>query len=146
MKLATISRKAVIWSIFKNHRKVFPHIRTDYLQRQIESGNVIYDKGVVLITQLYKRTVSLGNSKFEKGTHIIHQIVNSKQGNGNANKVLNKFIKTLPKNTDCILTVRKSNRTARKFYRMNGFKTIGSINWSNNSIEGLIYNFRKVAW
>tara|TARA_B110000285_G_scaffold231813_1_gene301371 strand:- start:179 stop:616 length:438 start_codon:yes stop_codon:yes gene_type:complete len=145
MKLATITSKADIWSIFKNHRKVFPHIRNDYLQRQIESGNVIYDKGVVLITQLYKRTVSLGNSKFEKGTHIIHQIVNSKHGNGNASKVLNKFIKTLPKNTDCILTVRKSNRTARKFYKKNGFKTIGSINWSNNSIEGLIYNFRKVA-
>tara|TARA_Y100000031_G_C8171599_1_gene362101 strand:- start:45 stop:476 length:432 start_codon:yes stop_codon:yes gene_type:complete len=139
MKLATISTKAKIWNIFKNYKKIFPHIRNDYLQRQIKSKNVIFDKGVVLINSTYQRKVSLGNKQFEKGTNIIHQIVNSKQGNGNATKVLKQYFKSLPNNTRCILTVRKSNKTAGKFYERNNFNVVGKINWSNNTIKGLIY-------
>ena len=145
VKIATIVDKAEVLNIFKKQRKVFPHIRTDYIQRQIQSKNVVFDKKVIIINQQYKRDVSLGDKKFEKGTCIIHQIVNAKQGNGNAYKILNKFVKSLPQNADCILTVRKSNHTARRFYKKNGFKSVGNINWSNNSIEGLIYKLRRVA-
>ena len=139
MKPAKLNQLEKVWSVFKDNRTYFPHIRTDYLKRQIKSKKVIFHKGVVLIHSTYHRKVSLGNKQFEKGTNIIHQIVNSKQGNGNATKVLEKYFKSLPNNSSCILTVRKSNKIAGKFYERNNFNVVGKINWSNNTIKGLIY-------
>ena len=139
VRIAKLNQLEKVWSVFKENRTYFPHIRTDYLKRQIKSKKVIFHKGVVLIDSTYQRTVSLGNKQFEKGTNIIHQIVNSKQGNGNATKVLKQYFKRLPNNSKCILTVRKSNKIARKFYKRNKFQVVGKINWSNNSIKGLIY-------
>lgn len=144
-RTATIKNKSAIWTIFKMYRKILPHIRTDYLQRHIESKNVIYEKKVVIIWQQYQRAVTLGNQKIAKGTYIVHQIVNGKQGDGNANKVLNKFLKTLPIKSECILTVRRSNHIARRFYKKNGFRPFGIINWSNNKIDGLIYKIKIKA-
>jgi len=139
MKLATIKQFNKIRSIFKKYKKVFPHIRMDYLKRQIKSKNVIFENGVVLITGQYQRKVNLGNKTFDKGTFIIHQIVNSVQGNGKASKVLNKFLNSLTNVRKCILTVRKSNLTARKFYEKNGFKKVDTISWSNKTIAGIVY-------
>jgi RimJ/RimL family protein N-acetyltransferase len=112
----------------------------DYLKRQIKSKNVIFENGVVLITGQYQRKVNLGNKTFDKGTFIIHQIVNDEQGNGCANQVLNKFINSI--NNKIILTVRKSNIIARRFYERNYFKKVGKIFWLNNKIEGVIYERR----
>jgi RimJ/RimL family protein N-acetyltransferase len=139
MKLATITQLAVVWNIFKQHKKVFPHLRTDYLKRQIVVKNVIFDEGVVIVNNEYKRKVKLNKKVFEKGTYIIHQIVNSVQGNGKASKVLNKFLNSLTNVRKCILTVRKSNLTARKFYEKNGFKKVDTISWSNKTIAGIVY-------
>jgi len=139
VKLAKIKDFDSIWSEFKKNRNVFPHIRTDYLKRQIKKDNVIYDKGVILISNSYKRNVTLGNKKFKSGDHIIHQILNSKQGNGNATKVLKRYLGKID-NCRCILTVRRDNATARDFYEKNNFKCVGKINWSHNKIRGLIYS------
>ena len=45
----------------------------------------------------------------------------------------------------CILSVRKSNKVARKFYEKNGFKKVDTISWSNGRIKGVIYeiNLKK---
>ena len=139
MKTATINQLDEVYSVFRQHKEYFPHIRKDKLQREIENQNIIFDSGVVLAHQMYKRAVSLGNKRFEKGTAIIHQIANKNQGNGNAYKILNQFINSLSSKCRCVLTVRKSNNTARKFYERNGFNVVGKIKWSNNSIDGLIY-------
>jgi len=140
MKLATIKQFDKIRSIFKKYKKVFPHIRMDYLKRQIKSKNVIFEKEVVLIKGQYQRKVNLGNKTFDKGTFIIHQIANGHQGNGKAKTVLNKFINSI--NNKIILTVRKSNIIARRFYERNYFKKVGKIFWLNNKIEGVIYERR----
>jgi len=139
MNLATLSQSAIVWNIFKKHRSIFPHIRTDYLKRQICRKNVIFDEGVVIVNNEYKRKVKLNKKVFEKGTYIIHQIVNSVQGNGKASKVLNKFLNSLTNVRKCILTVRKSNLTAIKFYEKNGFKKVDTISWSNKTIKGIVY-------
>jgi len=137
MNYATLKNFDEIYSVFKQNRKIFPHIRTDYLKRQIKRNNVIFDSGVILIKGVYKKTVHLGNQTYQKGTNIIHQIVNSEKGNGNANKVLNNFLTSIKNKV--ILTVRNSNKVARNFYEKNDFKQAGLINWSNNTIKGVIY-------
>ena len=147
MKLATSNKEAVVWSIFKQHRPIFPHIRTDYLRRQNVVKNIIFDDGVVIVNNEYKRQVKLNKKVFKKGTYIIHQIVNSVKGNGNATKVLNRFFDVLMmlNVNSCILSVRKSNTVARKFYEKNGFKKVDTISWSNGRIKGVIYeiNLKK---
>ena len=139
---ATLQDKADVWDIFKKHRDIFPHLRTDYLKRQIVVDNVIFDEGVVIVNNEYKRQVKLNNKVFKKGTYIIHQIVNSVRGNGNATKVLKKFLNSLINVQSCILTVRKSNMVARKFYERMGFKKVDTISWSNKTIKGIIYEIK----
>ena len=141
MKLATLKNYDVIWSIFKKYKKVFPHIRTDYLKRQIKNNNVIFENDVVIVKDTYKRKVNLGNTSFDKGTTIIHQIANNNQGNGYSSVVLNKFLNEVKNKV--ILTVRKSNQIARKFYEKNNFKEVGKICWQNNQIEGVIYEYNQ---
>ena len=90
-----------------------------------------------ILKKQYKRKVNLGNTSFDKGTTIIHQIANNNQGNGYSSVVLNKFLNEVKNKV--ILTVRKSNQIARKFYEKNNFKEVGKICWQNNQIEGVIY-------
>ena len=139
MNKATLKDFDKIWSIFKKYKNVFPHIRTDYLKRQIKSRNVIFENNVVLITSKYKRKVNLGNRTFDKDTIIIHQIVNDAIGNGCSSVLFKKFLNEV--RNKIILTVRKSNEIARRFYKKNNFKKVGKIFWSNNQIEGVIYEY-----
>ena len=139
MNKATLKDFDKIWSIFKKYKNVFPHIRTDYLKRQIKSRNVIFENNVVLITSKYKRKVNLGNRTFDKDTIIIHQIVNDDIGNGCSSVLIKKFLNEV--RNKIILTVRKSNKIARRFYEKNNFKEVGKIFWSNNQIEGVIYEY-----
>lgn len=137
MNKASISNLKEIWSVFRKYKHVFPHLRTDYLKRQIDKGSVIYDNGVIINFDQYKRKVKLGNKQFEKDTIIIHQIANDNLGNGQATSLLKKFLTNV--NNKVILTVRKSNQIARRFYEKNNFKEVGIINWANNTIKGVIY-------
>jgi len=139
MNKATLKDFDNIWSIFKKYKNVFPHIRTDYLKRQIKNRNVIFENNVVLVTSKYKRKVNLGNRTFDKNTIIIHQIVNDDVGNGCSSVLIKKFLNEV--RNKIILTVRKSNKIARRFYEKNNFKEVGKIFWSNNQIEGVIYEY-----
>ena len=42
-----------VWNIFKNNKKYFPHIRTDYLKRNIAKGQVVLDQDVVIVYNIY---------------------------------------------------------------------------------------------
>ena len=139
MNKATLKDFDNIWSIFKKYKNVFPHIRTDYLKRQIKNRNVIFENNVVLVTSKYKRKVNLGNRTFDKNTIIIHQIVNDDVGNGCSSVLIKKFLNEV--RNKIILTVRKSNKIARRFYEKNNFKEVSKIFWSNNQIEGVIYEY-----
>jgi RimJ/RimL family protein N-acetyltransferase len=138
MNIATLDDFDVIKSTFTPHQKTyFPHIRTDYIERKIKSGNVIYENGVVIIFGVYKRKQKIGNQQAEKGDAHIGQIVVQQQGNGNATKILKKFFDEM--NTKVWLTVRSENTRARAFYEKNGMKNVGDTSWSNGTIPGTIY-------
>jgi ribosomal protein S18 acetylase RimI-like enzyme len=139
MNIATLNDFDVIKSVFAPHQKTyFPHIRSDYIQRKIESGNVIYEDGVVIIFGVYKRKQKIGTQQAERGDAHIGQIVTvQQQGNGNATKALNKFFTEM--NTKVWLTVRAENTRARAFYEKNGMKNVGDISWSDGKIPGVIY-------
>ena len=41
--------------IFYQHKQWFPHIRTDYMRREIAKGHLILDNDVVITYNYYKR-------------------------------------------------------------------------------------------
>ena len=52
--------------IFYQHKELFPHIRTDYMRRMIESGNLILDNDVIITYNYYKRNYKLVRSSLGK--------------------------------------------------------------------------------
>ena len=138
MNIATLSDLDTVKSIFAPHQKTyFPHIRTDYIQRKIESGNVVLEDGVVIVFGVYKRKQRIGTVESERGDAHIGQIVTSQQGNGKAKDVLDRFFKQM--NCKVWLTVRSENQRARAFYVRNGMQEVGSISWSDGKIPGTVY-------
>jgi hypothetical protein len=138
MNIATLNDLDVIKSIFAPHQKTyFPHIRTDYIQRKIESQNVILENGIVIIFGVYKRKQKIGDVEAQRGDAHIGQIVASSQGNGNASLTLQKFFTEMK--TNVWLTVRAENPRARSFYVKNGMKEVGTISWSSGKIPGVVY-------
>ena len=142
MKLATTKDQSTIWNVFKQNRSIFPHIRTDYLKRQVIANNVVFEDGIIIVNNRYQRRVTLNKKVFEKDTYIIHQVVNSKKGNGIAENILTRFLTELKIGgvKKCILTVRKSNLRARQFYKKLGFRMVDTISWSKNRIKGIVYS------
>ena len=47
--------------IFYQHKKWFPHIRTDYMKRMIAKENLIFDNDVVITYNFYKRKQRIGD-------------------------------------------------------------------------------------
>ena len=126
-----------VWNIFKDNKKYFPHIRTDYLKRNIAKGQVVLDQDVVIVYNIYKRKQRLNEEILaQPGDCILHQIV-AKNRNGSAKKVLHKFFKYI--NTRVFLSVRSENDIAKRFYEKNGMLKIGKTSWSKGKIPGDIY-------
>ena len=46
-------------NIFNFHRNIFPHIRKDYIERNLNEGNVIFEDNVVIIFKKYQEMNSL---------------------------------------------------------------------------------------
>tara|TARA_B100000676_G_C17813463_1_gene698701 strand:- start:46 stop:477 length:432 start_codon:yes stop_codon:yes gene_type:complete len=126
-----------VWNIFKNNKKYFPHIRTDYLKRNIARGQVVLDQDVIIVYNIYKRKQRLNDDILaQPGDCILHQIV-AKNRNGSAKEVLNRFFKYI--NTRVFLSVRSENDIAKKFYEKNGMLKIGNTSWAKGTIPGDIY-------
>tara|TARA_A100001011_G_scaffold53994_1_gene52473 strand:- start:7908 stop:8339 length:432 start_codon:yes stop_codon:yes gene_type:complete len=126
-----------VWNIFKNNKKYFPHIRTDYLKRNIAKGQVVLDRDVIIVYNIYKRKQRLNEEILaQPGDCILHQIV-AKNRNGSAKEVLHKFFKHI--NTRVFLSVRSENDIAKKFYEKNGMLKIGDTSWAKGTISGDIY-------
>ena len=140
MKHATLNDYDEVYSIFQPYRKLwFPHLRTDKLKRQIDSGECILDRDVVITYTIYKKRTQItkGLSLYgEKGECVLHQIVSKKQ-DGSASKVFNDFFNFI--NTNLYLTVRSSNKRAIGFYKKMGMKEVGKTSWSNGTMEGLVF-------
>ena len=130
-----------IKQVFYNHKKWFPHIRTDYIQRRIDKSQLIWEDGVVITFHHAKRKQKIGNVQVKQHDTVLHQIANSDQGNGNAKVVINQFFEWCPK--DVFLSVRADNLTACKFYDSIGMKVEGKISWAKGTLPGLVYVKRK---
>ena len=123
--------------IFYQHKKWFPHIRTDYMKRMIAKDNLILDNDVVITYNFYKRKQRIGNVIAQQGDCILHQIA-AKYHNGSASQVLQKFFEFVnPRRV--FLSVRSDNEIAKKSYLKNNMKLVGTTSWARGTLPGDVY-------
>ena len=127
--------------IFYQHKKWFPHIRTDYMKRMIAKDNLILDNDVVITYNFYKRKQRIGDVIAQQGDCILHQIA-AKHHNGSASQALQKFFEFVnPRRV--YLSVRSDNEIAKKFYVKNNMKLIGSTTWAKGTLPGDVYLYDR---
>ena len=127
--------------IFYQHKKWFPHIRTDYMKRMIAKNNLIYDNDVVITYNFYKRKQRIGDIIAQQGDCILHQIA-AKHHNGSASQALQKFFEFVnPRRV--FLSVRSDNEIAKKFYLKNNMKLVGSTTWAKGTLPGDVYLYDR---
>jgi hypothetical protein len=141
INIASIDQYEEIKDVFNKYKHLFPHIRQDYIKRMIESKSCVYEDGVVIMFNRYKRNNTIGKVIAPKNTWTIKQIVSNNQGNGSAQKVLEKFLNYV--DNDVYLSVREDNYRARQFYRKNNFEQVSDISWKSGLIMGCVYVWRK---
>ena len=139
MKHATPEDFEVVKGIFKKHRDVFPYLRFDSLKNKIEEGKVVYDTGVVITYNKYKRKQKLGNVEAKRGDIVIQEIVKDK--GGDAEDVFERFVDFVDE--DIWLTVRRDNERAKKFYDRLGMELVGEVFWSKGTLAGDVYLYKQ---
>ena len=127
--------------IFYQHKEWFPHIRTDYMKREIAKGNLIYDNDVVITYKLYKRKQKIGEVIAQQGDCVLHQIA-AKHKNGSASIALQNFFEFV-KPRRVFLSVRSDNEIAKKFYIKNNMKLVGSTTWAKGTLPGDVYLYDR---
>ena len=137
---ATAADAKAIYALFRQRKDVFPHIRFDYIQRACAEHRCIYERGVVLTYQQYKRTVRLGDVLARKGDYILHQILSTRE-RGAAEDVFRRFWSEIVLPHSLLLTVRNTNIVAHGFYKRVGMVPIGNIEWSEkgNPLPGTVF-------
>ena len=131
----------LVKEIFYQHKKWFPHIRTDYMKRMIAKENLIFDNDVVITYNFYKRKQRIGDVIAQQGDCILHQIA-AKYHNGSASQVLQKFFEFVnPRRV--YLSVRSDNEIAKKFYLKNNMKLVGSTSWAKGTLPGDVYLYDR---
>jgi hypothetical protein len=138
---ASLRDLKAIYREFQAHRDVFPHIRQDALKRRIERHQCIYQGGVVIVWQKYKKRTRVGNVRIPAGAVVLHQILNSRQFNGAGGRVFDQFVREIVNRSggDLYLSVRKDNAVAYEFYERHGMKVVGKVAWSGGTLPGLVY-------
>jgi len=139
MKHATLEDFDTIKGIFKKNREVFPYLRLDSLKNKIEEGKVVYDTGVVITYNKYKRKQKLGNVEAKMGDIVIQEIV--KEEGGDAQGVFVRFVDFV--DVDVWLTVRRDNERAKKFYDRVGMELVGEVFWVHGTLPGDVYLYRQ---
>ena len=131
----------LVKEIFYQHKKWFPHIRTDYMKRMIAKENLIFDNDVVITYNFYKRNQRIGDVIAQQGDCILHQIA-AKYHNGSASQALQKFFEFVnPRRV--YLSVRSDNEIAKKFYLKNNMKLVGSTSWAKGTLPGDVYLYDR---
>lgn len=127
--------------IFYQHKKWFPHIRTDYMKRMIAKNNLVYDNDVVITYNFYKRKQRIGDVIAQQGDCILHQIA-AKNHNGSASQALQNFFDFV-KPRRVFLSVRSDNKIAKKFYLKNNMKLVGATSWARGTLPGDVYLYEN---
>ena len=144
MRYAKASDLKAIYSHFRAHRNVFPHVRQDALKRRIAARQCIYQDGVVVTFQRYKKRTRVGDVQVPAGSIMLHQILNCDQFNGAGSRVFRQFVEEIvkPSGGDLYLSVRKANAVACRFYERNGMAVAGNVFWSGGLIPGRVYRLK----
>ena len=141
MRHASLRDLKAIYRHFQSRRDVFPHIRKDRLRNRIEAGQCVYQNGVVITFQKYKKRTRVGNVQIPAGSIMLHQILNGRQFNGAGRRVFRQFVDEIvkPSRGDLYLSVRTGNAVACRFYERHSMKVAGTVDWKNGTIPGLVY-------
>ena len=144
MNHATIEDFDEVWKVFQDNKEWFPHVWNTKVKKRLINNELIFQDGVVITYSKSKRNGKIGRDtdvSITKGDYIIHQIINSKQGNGNAEKVIKEYFDHV--NQNVYLTVRSENITANKFYEKVGMSMVGNISWSRGTMSGNVWKYTK---
>ena len=144
MNHATIDDFDMVWKVFQDNKEWFPHVWNTKVKKRLINNELIFQDGVVITYSKSKRNGKIGRDtdvSITKGDYIIHQIINSKQGNGNAEKVIKEYFDHV--NQNVYLTVRSENITANKFYEKVGMSMVGNISWSKGTMSGNVWKYTK---
>ena len=144
MNHATIEDFDEVWKVFQDNKEWFPHVWNTKVKKRLINNELIFQDGVVITYSKSRRNGKIGRDTdvfITKGDYIIHQIINSKQGNGNAEKVIKEYFDHV--NQNVYLTVRSENITANKFYEKVGMSMVGNISWSKGTMSGNVWKYTK---
>jgi hypothetical protein len=142
MRHATLSDLREIYGHFQKRKDVFPHVRHDKLRKFIEKGQVVWQDGVTVVYQQYRKRTRVGDIDIPAGAIMLHQILNSRQFSGKGGRVFEQFVEEIvkPSGGDLYLSVREENAVACAFYERQGMKVVGTVDWSAGTIPGLVYS------
>jgi hypothetical protein len=146
MKHARLSDLKEIYAQFRKRKDVFPHVRQDKLRRMIEKGLVVWQDGVVITYQRYKKRTCIGDIEIPERSIMLHQILNSRQFTGAGGRVFEQFVREIvkPSGGDLYLSVRRENVVACSFYTRHGMSVVGEVSWSRGTLPGLVYRLNPV--
>jgi hypothetical protein len=141
MKHATLSNLKEICKEFQKRKDVFPHVRQDKLRRMIEAGQVVWQDGVIVTYQQYRKRTRVGEVDIPAGAIMLHQILNSRKFSGAGGRVFEQFVEEIvkPSGGDLYLSVREENAVACSFYERHGMSVAGKVAWSGGTLPGLVY-------
>ena len=141
MRHASLGDLKAIYRHFRRHRNVFPHVRQDKLKRFIEAGLVVWQDGIVITYQQYRKRTRVGEVQVPAGSIMLHQILNTDQSSGAGSRVFRQFVDEMVKASggDLYLSVRRENTVACQFYERNGMKIAGNVAWKKGTIPGHVY-------
>jgi hypothetical protein len=138
---ATPEDAKTIYGIFRQYPHIFPHMRFDKVERMCGAGQVIYDTGVIITYQQYRKAVRLGNHLAPRGTTCLHQIVKSADAPRYAASEIFDLFRAHYVPQSLVLSVRADNTAACRFYERHGLVRVCDILWqeAGRPLPGYVY-------
>jgi hypothetical protein len=139
MRYATLDDLQEISRAMRAHEEL-KHVRQDKLKKRIEAKQCVYQDGVAITFQQYKKRTRVGDLDIPAGAIMLHQIVNGKQFSGAGGRVFEQFVREVvePLHGDLYLSVRKANAVACSFYERHGMSVAGKVNWTKDGVKGAL--------
>ena len=153
MVLATEDQLEDVMAVFKKNREWFPHVRKYHIIHRIKWEHCIFQDGVVITfggkrpgkeNAGYIGKKTIGTYIAKKGDVILHQIAKDPDVKTNASEILQEFFRYIE--ADVVLSVRTDNTRATSFYKKNGMKRVGNINWGKDGyMKGDVWFYENPA-
>ena len=142
MNAATPADLKEIYAQFRKRKDVFPHIRQDKLRSIIEAGQVVWQNGVVITYQRYKRrTCIAATSKFPQALSCFIKSSTVSSSAGPEVACLSSSCARSPSHLAAIST--SPSGTAKccgvLSSARHGMSVVGTVSWSRETLPGLVY-------